>query len=249
MRFYFIVATAFLFFAACRDVEENPLNQHPEILSIQAPAYISANDTVFVTTYDKENDTLAVKVSVYTAAGSLVGSAFNKSFTDDGFAGDHLANDHIFTGIINRSALAAQVTSQFEFVFTVSEKTKNIGAVWTVVVGQNPTNNHPPVISNLTAPDTVNTSLQTEFLITIYVSDPEGLPDILSVTRTTPSGNVHNLNDGGTNGDVAVGDGIYSERVSVNPPPPNGSYLFTFQATDRYGLKSNVIQKTIVIIN
>lgn len=249
MRFNFIAAAAILFFSSCSEIEENPLNRPPEILSIQAPSYVSANDTIFVKTYDYENDTLTLNASVFTAGGSSVGSALSKAFADDGLTGDHAANDNVFTGIINRSALLAQTASQFEFIFTVSEKGKNPGASRSVIISQNPSNGHPPVINNLIAPDTVNTTLQTEFLITVAVSDPEGLSDVLSVTRTTPSGSILSLNDNGLNGDVSAGDGIYSERVSVNPPPPNGSYLFTFQATDRLGLKSNVIQKTIVIIN
>ncbi|MBL7995853.1 hypothetical protein JNM05_10835 [bacterium] len=249
MRFYLVVATISWLFLSCGGVEENPFNKPPEILSIQAPSFVSANDTIFVKTYDFENDSLTLKASVSTAAGNSVGTAFSKLFTDDGLAGDYLAHDYIFTGIVNRSALSAQVTSQFKFVFTVSEKGKNPGTPQSVIISQNPANAHPPVISNLIAPDTVNTSLVTEFLITVAVSDIEGLSDILSVTRKTPSGLVLNLHDNGSNGDVSAGDGIYSELVSVNPPPPNGSYLFTFQATDRLGLKSNSIQKTIVIIN
>ncbi|MBL7960996.1 hypothetical protein JNL27_12235 [bacterium] len=249
VRFCIFSTGVLVLLAGCRDVQESPLNQPPEILSIQAPSFVSANDTIFVKTYDFENDSLSLKVSVSTAAGNSVGTAFSKLFTDDGLSGDYVSNDHVFTGIVNRSALLAQVTSQFEFVFTVSEKGKNPGVPQSVIISQNPANAHPPVISNLNAPDTVNTSLQTQFLITIAVSDPEGLSDVLSVTRKTPSGLVLNLNDNGSNGDASAGDGIYSELVLVNPPPPNGSYLFTFQATDRLGLKSNSIQKTIVIIN
>jgi hypothetical protein len=249
VRFCFFAVAVLILLAGCRDVQENPLNQPPEILSIQAPSYISANDTIFVRTYDNENDTLSLQASVFTAGGNSIGSAFSKPFTDDGLAGDRIAYDHVFTGIINRSALLAQATSQFEFVFSVSERSKNTGATKSIIISQNPANGHPPVISNLLAPDTVNTSQVTEFLITVTVSDHEGLADIISVTRTTPSNLVLNLYDNGINGDVTSGDGIFSERVSVNPAPPAGAYLFTFQATDRLGLKSNIIQKTIVIVH
>jgi hypothetical protein len=247
MRLYFFVA--FIALISCRDIHESPLNHPPEFLSIQAPSYISANDTIFVSVHDKENDTLLVSARVFTAAGNTVGTPFTKNFTDDGLAGDRTANDNIFTGIINRSALLAQSTSQFEFVFTVSEKGKQTSISETVLISQNPSNGHPPVISNLSAPDTVNTSIVSEFLITLHVSDPEGLSDILSVTRTTPSNMVLQLNDSGVNGDVTPGNGIFSELVSVSPAPPDGNYLFTFQATDRLGLKSNIIQKTIVIVH
>lgn len=107
--------------------------------------------------------------------------------------------------------------------------------------------NHPPVLSNLQAPDTVRPAQVTTFLITVQAVDPDGLSDIRSVTRSTSVGNVYNLNDSGTNGDVAAGDGIFTETVSVNPPPPNGAYDFNFQATDRSNVQSNIIVRRIVI--
>ncbi len=244
---------SFLFFlillGGCRDIEESPPNEAPLILAVQVPSYVSANDTVFVCTYDDEGDTLLVSASVYTASGGIVGSAFSKPFTDNGALGDRTAYDGIFTAIVNRSALLAQNTSRFEFLITVSEKGKSGKVSTTVFVSQNPANGHPPVVSNVTAPDTVNTSEVTAFLITVQASDPEGLSDILSVTRTTPSNTVLLLNDSGTNGDATAGDGVFSELVSVDPAPPEGSYTFTFQATDRLGLKSNSLQKTIVIVH
>jgi len=245
----FIVVITLVFLASCGTGGDNPFNQPPEIISVQAPSFVSANDTIFVTTYDHENDTLGLKVSVSTAEGNTIGSALGKLFTDDGLAGDHTANDHIFTGIINRDALQAQNTSQFRFVFTVSEKGQSGGTSQTIIISQNPSNGHPPVISNLIAPDTVNTSLQTEFVVTVHVSDPEGLLDIQSVTMKSPGNNFFNLYDNGVNPDVAANDGIFSGGFSVIPAPSEGNYIFIFQAVDRIGLKSNAIQKTIIIVH
>ncbi len=107
--------------------------------------------------------------------------------------------------------------------------------------------NHPPVLTNLIAPDTVVTSRVSEFLTTVQASDPDGSADIRTVVRITPSGKSFPLNDAGVNGDVNAGDGIYSETVSVNPAPSPGSYLFRYVAIDRSGDSSNVILHTIVI--
>lgn len=249
IRFCFFASAFLVLLASCRDVQDNSFNQPPVILSIQAPAYVSADDTILVSAYDKEGDTLMVSARILTASGNIVGSAFTKDFADDGLSGDHAAHDLVFTGILNRSALLAQSTSEFKCAITVIERGKSGSITEMVIISQNPANGHPPVINNLTTPDTVNTSLVTEFLITVSVSDPEGLSDIQSVTRTTPSNLVLNLNDSGVNGDITAGDGVYTERVSVDPAPPDGSYLFTFQATDQLGLKSNTIQKIIVIVH
>ncbi len=107
--------------------------------------------------------------------------------------------------------------------------------------------NHPPVLSDFVAPDTVSTARVTEFLTTVRASDPDGASDIRTVVRITPSGKSFPLNDNGLNGDAAAGDGIYTETVSVNPPPSPGSYLFRYVAIDRSGDSSNVILHTIVI--
>ena len=107
--------------------------------------------------------------------------------------------------------------------------------------------NRPPVLSNLHAPDTVVTSQMTAFLITVQAADTNGLSDIKSVFRITPSEKIYFLNDSGVNGDAVAADGIYTETVSLVPPPPRGSYLFRFQAVDRLGDSSNVLTHIIVV--
>ena len=107
--------------------------------------------------------------------------------------------------------------------------------------------NRPPVLSNLQAPDTVHTNAVSSFLITVHASDPDGLADVKTVSRITPSGLVLPLNDSGANGDAVAGDGIYTETVSLNPIPPNGAYDFKFQATDNLNAVSNTLIHRIVI--
>ena len=101
--------------------------------------------------------------------------------------------------------------------------------------------NHPPVISDLIAPDTINLSTTTIFTESVKVIDPDGQEDIMSVLRLTPSGKVFQLH--------AINDTTYSEEVSLNSPPALGPYVFRFCAVDRSNDTSNVITKTIVITN
>jgi hypothetical protein len=108
--------------------------------------------------------------------------------------------------------------------------------------------NRPPVLSDLRAPDTVRTSAQSSFLITVRASDPDGLDDIRTVTRTTPSGLVVQLNDRGVNGDAVAGDGIFTETVSLSPPPAPGVYEFRFQAFDRLNAGSNIIVHSVTVV-
>ena len=235
-------------FSACSD-QEYLLNTSPRIISIQAPSHVSLNDTVFISTYDKESQSLTVDARVFTTDGNDVTGAFSKDFTDDGLDGDHVPNDGVFTGILDHGVLLAQTTSEFKLEFTLSETGKNSSDPVSIIILQNPAAGHPPVISNLVAPDTVHTAQVTEFLLTVAVSDPEGLSDIASVTRlnVTSGGPPRSLRDDGANGDVTGGDGIYTERVSVNPSPAAGNYVFRVQASDKLGLVSNSLEKIIVI--
>ncbi|MBX7151191.1 hypothetical protein K1X84_06085 [bacterium] len=236
---------------ACGELSNDPLNEPPVILSIQAPAFVSASDTIFVYIYDRESDTLSVSASITTSSGNTVSSAFSKNFTDDGLNGDHTGYDGVFTAILNSTALQQQQTSEFNCSITPSERGKNSGETVHIKILQNPDNGHPPVISNLIIPDTVYISTETEFKISVSVADQEGLSDIASVTRVnvTLSGQPRPLNDDGLNGDAQAGDGIYTETVSVNPPPALGKYLFRVKALDKSGLESNSLEKEIVITN
>lgn len=106
--------------------------------------------------------------------------------------------------------------------------------------------NQPPELSSFQAPDTVHTGTQMSFFVSVKVTDPDGQADIRTVTRTTPSNLVLQLNDSGLNGDAMAGDSVYTETVSLNPPPPPGSYEFRFQARDRSNVGSAIIYHTIV---
>ncbi len=53
--------------------------------------------------------------------------------------------------------------------------------------------NHPPIISDLVAPDTINLSTTTTFNESLKVLDPDGQDDIKSVLRFTPSGKILQL--------------------------------------------------------
>jgi hypothetical protein len=101
--------------------------------------------------------------------------------------------------------------------------------------------NHPPVLSELFAPDTINLARINTFEISVKVIDPDGQNDIKSVSRFTPSGKVLPLQ--------ASNDSIYEEIVSLTPPPDLGSYLFRFRGVDRSNDSSNVLTHTIVVIN
>ena len=235
---------------ACGELEDKPFNNPPIILSVRVPSYVTSNDTLEVSTFDPEHDTVSVKLTVGTSSGQTLTNVMSRAFSDSGLYGDKTAFDGVFTGQLNSLLLLGNGSSTFEFVFEVAQQSGESSTL-KISVLQNPASGHPPVLTSLSAPDTVRASQDSTFKISVTVSDPEGLNDIASVTRinVTLGGQPRSLNDDGENGDDTPADGIYSELVSVSPPPANGSYLFRVQATDKLGLKSNALEKTIVIAN
>ena len=117
--------------------------------------------------------------------------------------------------------------------------------------------NVPPIISNLTAPDTATIGTDTTFIhITLAVVDSNGLSDVVFVWFDSflPNGNPSSQNpismfDDGTNGDVTAGDGIYS-RIVILPPVgvTLGTYRWEFRARDRSGFLSNQIIHFLEVI-
>ena len=111
--------------------------------------------------------------------------------------------------------------------------------------------NHPPVISDLLAPDTVKLGNQSQaLLLTVRVNDPDGLKDVGRVVfnsykpdSSASGGNPFLMYDDGlaSHGDGKTGDGVFSLLISLPSNTQLGTYRFEFQAFDRSNEASNVI--------
>ncbi len=111
----------------------------------------------------------------------------------------------------------------------------------------------PPVIEFVAAPDTVQRPESGEpperVSIGAVVSDPDGLSNINVVVLwnvATPSVTIE-MFDTGEQGDETAGDGRYTRVVEVASGNQPGENTFAFQATDRSGLASSTVEKTIVV--
>ena len=116
--------------------------------------------------------------------------------------------------------------------------------------------NFPPVISNTVIdPDTVVVEQPTVILTSVEAADSNGQGDISEVyfivykPDGTTNGNKIQLYDDGEseNGDVTAGDGIYSRLIQVDQSNQKGTYRFEFQAKDRLGALSNIINHLVLI--
>lgn len=114
---------------------------------------------------------------------------------------------------------------------------------------------HPPVIEAVEGPDRVQrpASGQPPVLLkyVAIVSDPEGPENILRVVMRTSGGQEFEmLDDGGegsNSGDEVAGDGRYTITVQLTSDVPPGTYVFYFQAFDREGLASDVVEKQTIV--
>jgi hypothetical protein len=183
----------------------------------------------------KETSIVGYSLNNFQFSSSLKEGALH----DDGVMPDIVANDSIYSGYVDFQIQRVIVGT---FLLNIwSENSSGYKSNTIILPLQIVRLNHPPVISNLTAPDTVKISQQGSFSISLKAVDPDGYQDIKSVLRYTPSGKVLALS--------AINDSIYYETVSLIPPPSLGSYLFSFRAFDGSNDSSNVLTKTIVVAN
>jgi hypothetical protein len=116
--------------------------------------------------------------------------------------------------------------------------------------------NLPPVIANtVIEPDTVVVSAPTVIFTSVEADDPNGRNDIEMVffivnrPNGTTNGNRNQMFDDGLieHGDQIAGDGVYSLLIQVDGNNQKGTYRFEFQAIDRGGKSSNIIDHFVLI--
>ena len=79
------------------------------------------------------------------------------------------------------------------------------------------------------------------------VTDPDGLGNISQVVVRTPNGQEWPMfDDGRSLGDEMAGDGRFTASFEVPQATP-GTQTFRFQAFDRTGLASPVVEKAVTI--
>lgn len=150
-------------------------------------------------------------------------------------------------------------TMLFQFsITTVSGNSSNL-VQQSLLIQRNV--NHPPVILNITLPDTVVLPAHDSLLIAITakVSDPDGLGDIAevffySLNSTDPAQKFGMYDDGGrvfpNDGDVTAGDGIYTIIVKIVDTPlvrQIGTFHFEFHAVDKESASATPITKSLTI--
>lgn len=112
----------------------------------------------------------------------------------------------------------------------------------------------PPVILDVAAPDTIRRPAEgadpVVLRLSATVTDPDGLSSISEVVFwnvARPASVIPMADDGISFGDERENDGVYTRTVQIESGNEPGPTVLAFQATDRSGLKSNVVEKTIIV--
>ena len=234
-------------------------NHPPKLLSVSVPDSLNlAADSVLViegqlSDPDGLTDILGIQIQMYPA-GSLR-PVFQDTLRDDGQNGDLTAGD----GLVKRTYPAAQFQGKHgRYVLRLVGLDKSGGQSipkLKSLVFFGLTHNDPPVLSHVSAPDSISRSKVHDFVFSVQVTDPQGPEDIaevyILVTKpdgTPSSGNPFRLNDRGQNGDAVAYDGIYSSGFQIPSGTPLGRYIFEVHAVDVSGAQGNVIQHIITVI-
>jgi hypothetical protein len=167
---------------------------------------------------------------------------------DDGAMPDSVAGDGTYSGTLSFDILATEAGRYRVRVIARSANGFESNSREHVLFITR--NNAPPVLSELTAPDTVNAPTTERLLIAMSAraDDPDGAEDVRevyfrSLDSSDPTRKFFLKDDGDVagSGDRVAGDGLYSIIVELLPGTPSRTYRFAFQAEDTFQDTSNTL--------
>lgn len=264
---------AFLF-AGCEKKESSIIDSQgtpPQLTQVTlSPSQINS-DTINVGSNRQPEDVLTISTTVVARIQGSSSSPTSAHYTvsssdslrivsqgtlvDDGLSPDQSKGDGLFTANASFQIRRVQVGKYVVEVYAQSpDGYRSNSLISNLVVFRG---NHAPVISGLSAPDTIKLGGQSQvLLLTLRASDPDGLGDVAKVVFSSfrpdgsaSGGNPFAMYDDGSamHGDEIAGDGIFSLLVSLPASTQVGTYRFEFQAFDRSNESSNVIVHRISV--
>lgn len=185
-------------------------------------------------------------------------SKSNVTLFDDGniAEGDFIKGDNIFSNKIMLGYFSQSGTYTVKYFVTDLSNNTNLVAVGSFKYSNGQSNIAPVISDVIIDPDTATVNATTMIQLSVRVSDENGLSDIDRVYFIVyrPDGSTNNnfnymFDDGDypAHGDQIAGDAIYSLRIQITPQNAKGTYRFEFQARDRGGKLSNIINHFVLI--
>jgi hypothetical protein len=178
---------------------------------------------------------------------------YRLALNDRGEDGDSTAGDGRFSTFQNLN-LVFQSSGKYTFRFQAKDR-KGLESRPVVVIATVIRENEPPMLSDLSAPDSLSRNKSEPIRLTIRAEDPQGPGDIRRVYFNSfkPEGSASDGNpflmydDGAHGGDPVAGDGEYSLTIQIKSNNMLGVYRFDFYAEDLVGFVSNVISHEIEV--
>ncbi|HEX9251495.1 MAG TPA: hypothetical protein VF870_04600 [Ignavibacteriaceae bacterium] len=199
----------------------------------------------------------SVYCDVYAADNSKLNSS-PLSLFDNGKSenGDNVANDGSFANKFPLSEFYPNGIYNIKYFVSDKSNSTNQVALGTFKYDNGQANISPVISDDIVDPDTAVVTGTTIILTSINVFDQNGLSDIEKVYFLVyrPDGTTNNnqnlmFDDGNPvlHGDQNAGDGIYSLLIQISSTNDKGTYRLEFQAKDRGGKLSNIINHNLLI--
>jgi len=230
MRFQFLITTA----------SGNSSNLVQQFLFV-----VDTIKPVVALIYPENGDTVAGIVTIYTTATDNIGVASVQLLVNGVITATDNTSPYTFSW--NTSSLSGSQTLDVKATDRVGNST-TIPPITVFVIERSI--NYPPVIQNVTMPDTITLPPHDSLLvnITAKVSDPYGPGDIAevffySLNSTDPQQKFEMSGDG-------TGDGIYTIIVKIVDTPfvrQTGTFHFEFHAVNNEGASATPITKSLTV--
>ncbi|MCX6150159.1 MAG: hypothetical protein NTX22_06525 [Ignavibacteriales bacterium] len=240
-------------------VDSKPINfQAYKIIAPEIFVY-NQNDSSFTTSVkmNYSDNIRQVWLDYYSSDGKKINSnPINLVDSGNLSEGDSTGGDNVFSVKLSLSKYDPNGKYLIEYFITdnLNHYTK-IGEHNLVYF--NNQQNYPPIISNLSAPDSIQlTNQEVIITLSLLVVDYNGLSDVKTAffnSYIPPDGRPSQSNpiimyDDGSHGDIASSDGLFTTQVRLPATGvTKGIYRWEFQAKDRSDSLSNIIIHNLLI--
>jgi len=234
-----------------------PDYQVTSVLPSDTVRYISEDSLVTIQiSFSSFTNIQSVYCDIYAADNSKLNSS-PFELLDNGIIinGDSTANDGTFSNKFPLSTYYPNGTYNIKYYITDKSNLTNQVALGTFIYNNGQPNVAPIISNDIINPDTAVVTAPIVILTSVKATDlnPRDIDKVYFVVyrpNGTTNGNQNTLFDDGKkeiNGDLLEGDGIYSLLIVITPQNTKGTYRFEFQAKDRSGELSNIINHSVVI--
>ncbi len=273
-----IAAIVSLFFFVSCELDQSVTLDHtpsPPVLDSASvtPVFINIGGNASLTSFDTSitirasldrayPTSTAVIYSIYAPNGDLFTSG---TVADNGITPDLVAGDGHYA-VRRTISIPTELVGTFTVQVTAHNTLQEYSSSIHLPIAVFNLNNTPPLLSGLSAPDTVIVPSGTDInfvKVSITAADSQGLNDIVSVTLKSlrPDSSVAGLfplyDDGGTtvrptfnisSGDSIANDGRYTLVIPIFSSTQTNTYReFIFTATDRSNAISTPVIKRVYI--